>query len=270
VNFSLAKRAGSPLRALARLPIFAAATLLFVVITGMIAKGGQGKARHLTIVEAGAGMGRAAATRYRAFYSSSASTLSVSGYDPSAVLDLVGSTATVERTFELNRSGARLFDFVTRPWETMVVREDGFSSLGGGVSLVAEGADVRVTNRLGRDLASVIIGLPDGSLHYFPEIVEGKSVRARSGVAAAPPVSSVIRPLAASRFMSALGSDAPGLYDAWRAIENMTGYTVDFWPHDIPVLIAEIRGADGRKHDAGLVIDRNRMLLRVVGYGGVP
>jgi hypothetical protein len=152
----------------------------------------------------------------------------------------------------------------------MVVREDGFSNLGGGVSLVAEGTDVRATNRLGRDLANVVVGLPDGSLHYFPELREGETVRARSGAPASPPVSSVIRPLATSRFASAFGPDSAALQDAWRAVETMTGYTVDFWPHDVPVLIAEIRGADGRAQDAGLVIDRNRMLLRVVGYGGVP
>jgi hypothetical protein len=39
---------------------------------------------------------------------------------------------------------------------------------------------------------------------------------------------------------------------------------------DVPVLIAELEGGEGRTHDSGLTVDVDRVLVRVVGWGGVP
>jgi hypothetical protein len=36
------------------------------------------------------------------------------------------------------------------------------------------------------------------------------------------------------------------------------------------VLIAQIEGGEGKTNDSGLRVDVDRVLLRVVGYGGVP
>ena len=38
----------------------------------------------------------------------------------------------------------------------------------------------------------------------------------------------------------------------------------------MPVLIAELDGGEGRSQDSGLRLDLDRVLVRVVGYGGVP
>src|SRR5205814_553850 len=56
LNFYLARRAGKPLRALIRLPMASGVALALVVALGMGGRGISGRARRLTLVEAGAGM----------------------------------------------------------------------------------------------------------------------------------------------------------------------------------------------------------------------
>ena len=41
-------------------------------------------------------------------------------------------------------------------------------------------------------------------------------------------------------------------------------------PDDVPVLIAQLDGGEGRLKDTGYEIDRDRVIVRVVGFGGVP
>ncbi len=41
-------------------------------------------------------------------------------------------------------------------------------------------------------------------------------------------------------------------------------------PDDVPVLIGELEGGEGRTTDSGRRLDVDRVLVRVVGYGGVP
>src|SRR4029079_16360839 len=61
VNFSLASKIGKPLRALRHLPICAPITFALIVGIGVAAKGVTGRARHLTLIEAGAGMTKGSA-----------------------------------------------------------------------------------------------------------------------------------------------------------------------------------------------------------------
>jgi hypothetical protein len=77
-----------------------------------------------------------------------------------------------------------------------------------------------------------------------------------------------VSPLAAYLLAPILEPDAPGLGQAWQAIEQTAGDDVDWFPHDVPVVLAQIDGGEGRASDSGLVIERDRLLLRVVGYGG--
>src|SRR4030095_14005527 len=72
LNFYLARRAGQPLRALSRLPLWSGAALCLVVVLGLLGRGVSGRARRLSLIEAGAGMTRAVATRFRGLYASSA------------------------------------------------------------------------------------------------------------------------------------------------------------------------------------------------------
>jgi hypothetical protein len=67
-----------------------------------------------------------------------------------------------------------------------------------------------------------------------------------------------------------LEADAPGLGEAWHALEEAADTTSDWFPGDVPVLLEQLDGGDGRASDAGLRLESDRLLVRVVGYGGKP
>jgi hypothetical protein len=278
LNFYLASKKGKPLRALWHLPIWSGATMGAIVVLGAFAKGVSGRARHLTFIEAGAGMTQGSVTRFRGFYSSAAEQLLIRASDRGNVLDVAGSDASeTSRELVVDRDGARLERFQAKPWQTLVVREDGFTSLGGGVSLVERGADVEVKNRTARDLLAVLVWRPKGEVTYFPRIKDGESVLASAGRALPKKVGRRrflgtlnLRDLDAHAFASTVEADAKGAGDAWRAIDDLVDNNVNWWPDDAPALVAQIEGGEGRTQDSGLGMDLDRVLLRVVGVGGVP
>jgi hypothetical protein len=273
LNFYLAQRAGRPLRALIYLPVWAGIALAGIVLLGVLGKGVSGRARHLTLIEAGAGMARASITRFRGLYGARADDLTVRAARGS-VLDVLGEPDEVMRDLVVDRDGLRLEKLREKPWEVQVVREDGFTSLAGGVSLV-QGADGRlsVKNRCARDLLSVVVKAPGQDFVYFPKIADGETVSLGRGrvLGSAPPgASSGNHLLSVSSFHDAVEAHAKGVGAAWDALETLTGGDADWWPNDVPVLIAELEGGEGRTQDSGLRLDIDRVLLRVVGYGGVP
>ncbi len=274
LNFYLARRAGTPLRALLRLPVLSALALALVVALGALGRGVNGRARRLTLVEAGAGMPRAAAIRFRGLYASSARERTVQASARGNVLDVAGDAETTGRRLVVDRDGARLTNLRGRPWEVVVVQEDGFMGLGGGVSLLrALDGSVSVHNRVGRDLLGVVL-MPGGSrgARFFVRIKDGESVAESAG-----------QPLALTR-SGALGrsglnlglakdrleSCSKGLSSAWDAIESATTRNIDFWPEDVPVLLGQLDGGEGKLTDSGFPLEADRALLRVVGVGGVP
>ncbi len=273
LNFHLAQRAGRPLRALVHLPMWAGIALLSIVALGVIGKGFSGRARHLTLIEAGAGMSRAAITRFRGLYGARSDDVTVRAARGS-VLDVLGEPDEVMRDLVVDRDGLRLEKLREKPWQVQVVREDGFTGLGAGVSLV-QGPDTPLTikNRCARDLLSVVVKAPGQGLRYFPKIADGASVSIGSGrvISVGPSSSSSgTHPLSVSAFQESVESHAKGSGAAWDALESLTGTDADWWPEDVPVLIAELEGGEGRTQDSGLRLDMDRVLLRVVGYGGVP
>jgi hypothetical protein len=273
LNFYLAQRAGRPLRALVYLPVWAGIALAGIVVLGILGKGVSGRARHLTLIEAGAGMARASITRFRGLYGARADDLTVRAARGS-VLDVLGEPDDVRRDLVVDRDGVRLERLREKPWEVQVVREDGFTALAGGVSLVT-GSDGRlaVKNRCARDLLSVVVKAPGQDFVYFPKIVDGATVSVWRGraVGPAPPSSaSGNHPLFVSSFHDAVEEHAKGAGGAWEALETLTGSDADWWPDDVPVLIGEVEGGEGHNLDSGLRLDVDRVLLRVVGYGGVP
>lgn len=289
LNFSLASRAGRPLRALRHLPIYAAVTFAVIVALGMFAKGITGRARHLTLVEAGGGMTKGSAQRWRGFFSSRAKELTVHTTDGSSVVSTAAASDSVEDEDHLlvDRDGARLVDVAALPWQTVVVREHGFASLGEGIALVRGGsAGVSVVNRSGRDLRGVILRLPDGSFFYTAKLKDGDKIASTAMTAIAGSAawstwearlkstthagSIELHPLAASALRAGMEGDAPGLGDAWTAIEEAAGYTVDWFPDGVPVLLGQLDGGEGRSFDSGLHIESDRLLVRVVGFGGAP
>jgi hypothetical protein len=277
LNFYLASKRGKPLTALWHLPIWAGGAMGLIVALGAVAKGVSGRARHLSLIEAGAGMNRAAVTRFRGFYASAAEQLLVRGTDRESVLDVAGDDEGTSRILVVDRDGARLEKFQAKPWETVVVREDGFVSLGGGVSITAEGSDLAIKNRTARDLIGVVVWRPKASPVYFPRLKDGQSVLASAGRALPKKIGKTryfgslsVRDLDADAFASTVEADVKGAGDAWRALDTATETTVDWWPDDVPVLIAQLEGGEGKSQDSGLRVDSDRVFVRVVGYGGVP
>ena len=79
-----------------------------------------------------------------------------------------------------------------------------------------------------------------------------------------------LHPLAAHLLGSFLDRDAPGLAEAWGAVEDASTQTTDWFPDGIPSLIAQIDGGEGKVSDSGLRLETDRLLVRVVGFGGRP
>ncbi len=275
LSFWLATRRGRPLRALLHLPFWAAGTLAAIVVLGFIGKGVRGRARHFTLAEAGAGMERAAAARFRGFYAPSSREIVVRPVSRGNLIDVAQGDTFVERTLVVDRDGARLEHLRTKPWATVVAREDGFLSLAGGISITpdAEGG-VLVKNRTARDLVGVVLKPPGRAAVGFSRIKDGQRVREQDGEALSPqlgtaPVYTLLRPLGTSFVAETLDGYAEGLSRAWTTLEAL-GNNVNFWPDDVPVLLAQLDGGEGTRSDAGFDVDQDRVLVRIVGFGGVP
>jgi hypothetical protein len=286
VNFALAARSGRPLRALRRLPLFSAVAFALVVGIGSAAKGFVGRARHLGLIEAGAGMSKGNVRRYRAFYTSGARELTIPATDATSLL-LTATPDSTDRVdhFVVDRDGARLVEVGALPWQTVVVREDGLASLGDGIAIVNDGeTGITVINRTGRNLRGALLRTPHGPTFYFARIADGDRVGTSAGKdlrtdpdgrvwesavgrAGRAGVLS-FRALEADSLAPILEADAPGLAAAWWAISDAAGPRVDWFPDDVPVLLAQLDGGEGRTKDAGLRIDSDRLLVRVVGFGG--
>jgi len=290
LNFTFNANKGKPLRALLWLAILSAATFFVIVGIGVAAKGVNGRSRHLTLVEAGAGMQKGTARRWRGFFSPRAQELTVRTSDSSSVVMTAIVAAPAERNDHMvvDRDGARLVDVAALPWQTVVIREDGFASLGEGISILHEGdKDIAVINRSGRDLRAAILVMPGASgARYFTKIKDGERVLASAGkdldatadgrtwvgqIGATARAGFVdLHSLGATYLGALLDNDAPGLADAWWAMEESSGGMTDWFPEGVPVLLGQLDGGEGRTVDAGLKLERDRLLVRVVGYGGRP
>ncbi len=278
LNFYLASKKGKPLRALWHLPIWSGATMGAIVVLGALAKGVTGRARHLTVIEAGAGMTHGSVTRFRGFYAAAAEQLLVRASDRQNVLDVAGDDAAeTSRELVVDRDGARLEKLQAKPWQTVVVREDGFTSLGGGVSLVDRGTDIEITNRTARDLLGVLVWNPKTEASYFPRIKDGERVLASAGRKLPKKIGRRrfvgtlnLRDLDAQDFAPTIEADVKGAGEAWKAIDELIDNNVNWWPDDAPTLIGQLEGGEGKTVDSGLAVDFDRVLVRVVGFGGVP
>lgn len=287
LNYSLAARRNKPLAALRRLPIFALITFLLIVGIGMLAKGVNGRARHLSLVDAGAGMSKAMIRRYRGFFASRAKELTVRTTDPSSILRtaIVSEPGEAEDRLVVDREGARLENVNALPWQTLVMREDGVASIGDGIAVVKkEGGGVTVKNKSGHDLRAALLRLPGGEVRYFAKIADGEQVESAAGrdvgteardrswlagVNTTHPIGAMqIHGLDAYAMGPILDQDAPGLADAWMALEEAAERDCAWFVDDVPVLLGQLDGGEGRSSDSSLRLESDRLLVRVVGYGG--
>jgi hypothetical protein len=206
-------------------------------------------------------------------YASSARERTVQSSARGNVLDVAGDAETTGRHLVVDRDGARLVNLRGRPWEVIVVREDGFVGVGGGVSLLPVEGGVMIKNRVGRDLLGAVL-MPAGSssARFWHRIRDGEAVLETSGQAISVSRTGSLgrSPLSLGLAKDTLDGAAKGLSSAWDAIEGATTRSIDFWPEDVPVLLAQLDGGEGKLTDSGFPIEADRALLRVVGEGGVP
>jgi hypothetical protein len=275
ISFRRAAKKNDPIRAILELPLWSLGAVVAIVAVGAVAKGTRSRARRLTLVECGVGTDRCAALRMRALFASSADTLHVEATEPSALPEVVGGSRGMSRALVMERDKARLEDLQGRPWETVLVREDGFDDLGGAVTLVKAGAGYELHNGLSHALVGVIASRPGTDLTFFPRVDAGATVKfdagrvlVGSGVTPSPPTPGsgyTPRRLEANRFLAPVNDVSKGVGDAWQALEFSAADNIDWWPETMPVVLAEIEGGSGQKQDSGLDIDSDHRLLRVVG-----
>ncbi|MGC4086468.1 MAG: hypothetical protein QM756_00965 [Polyangiaceae bacterium] len=275
LNFYLAARKGQPLRALWQLPLWSFVTLSLIMLLGLFGKGVSGRARRLTLYDGGAGLSRAAAVRFRGFYAASSRELDVRASRRDHLLDLGGPGVDMSRKLTIDADGPRLTGLRTKPWQTVMVREDGFGELAGGISVTTSNGDLLVKNRSSRDLLGVVVRAANGEATYFARIRDGQSARAADGVAlgnfgAAPSGSYSAAPLESGRFSGTLDHDYPGLGRAWNALEPAFAADTEWWPSDVPVVLGALDGGEGKLSDSGMAVDYDRVLVRIVGEGGLP
>jgi hypothetical protein len=169
-----------------------------------------------------------------------------------------------------------LEDLTSLPWQTVVVSEDGFTELGGGIA-VREKADgtVTVANHTGRDLLNVTVWAPKTNATFFPTVGAGATVLSSSGRLLFSPAarsdatagSRTVHMLEVNYLTPLLGHSADEMVTQWSAISSAAGWT-DWWPDDVPVVTGQLRGGEGVKTDGGLRVESDVLLFRVVGEGG--
>lgn len=281
LNFTLWRRRGRPLRALVWLPVISGAAFASVVVVGVVAKGCSGRARHLTVVEAGAGMERGTARRWRGFFVPTSRELTVRTGSGASVLgsELMDHGEPPVDRLRLDRDGLRLVELNVRPWETLVVREDGYVDLGGGVAMTKNASgEIVVTNRTGKKLRGVIVwdpSTPTGVTYFHETLEDGQSLATSGmttvgGVAAGSPHGGMTIDFDVYVIDDELDLAAAGLSDAWMAVIDAIPWRKSWFTNTVPVMLAQIEGGEGKTSDTGLVLDSDRLLVRVVGLGGAP
>jgi hypothetical protein len=177
----------------------------------------------------------------------------------------------------LEKDGAVLENLTSLPWQTVVVSEDGFTELGGGVA-VREQPDgsVVVANHSGRRLKNVVVWAPKADASWFSSIDTGETVISTSGRTVFVPSGRItisagarsVHEIDASRFQTMLGHAGEDMQTRWSAVSSAAGSSIDWWPDDVPVVIGEVEGGEGVKTDATLRVESDTLLFRVVGEGG--
>jgi len=133
---------------------------------------------------------------------------------------------------------------------------------------------------MARDLRAVILIAPAAAMgaprkvYFFESIADGEKKSASEGksVSFAPwrTGSTRLDESDLTPIRSELEGESSGLVAAWAALGQVSGRNVDWWPEDVPILMAQVDGGEGVTSDAGLRVEMDRVLIRLVGYGGVP
>ena len=283
VTFLRAQRKGTPLSPLKWAPLWSAATFASLVVVGLAVKGLRGRSRRVSLTEIGSGMTRGSITRFRGFYTSETKALSVAATDRSDVLDVMSSDSVMgaDAVMRLDRGGSVLENITSLPWQTLVIREDGFRDLKGSVTLAGTGTALTAQNHTGQTIKDVLFYVPGDGIRYFTEMKDGETLTASAGKLvqsaysrrSASAGSMTIHVLGEGEFAysSAIAKkDGDRIEKTWKPVSSAAGEQVDWWPDDQPVLMGELDGGEGVKTDSSLRLETDHALLRVVGKGGAP
>jgi hypothetical protein len=279
LTFLRAHRRGRPLDPLVWAPVASATCFALIVVVGLAGKGWSGRARHIALVEAGAGMSRGSARRFRGFFASQTRAMRVRASEPTSVLEVVTTDSRSQGTpvLRLDKDGASLEDLTSLPWQTVVVSEDGFTELGSGIAVREKGdGSVVVANHTGRELRNVVVWAPKADASFFATVAPGDTILSSGGrtLFAASARRSVtagtrtVHPLDLHFMTTVLGHSSDDVVTQWSAMSSAAGSATDWWPDDVPAVIGEIRGGEGVKTDAGLRVESDVLLFHVVGEGG--
>lgn len=278
VNFLRAKNRGKPLRPLVLAPIFSAVAFGAIVLVGLGVKGWRGRTRHLAFAETGSGSVRSSITRFRGFYTSETRSLSITASDRTSVLDVLSSDSIMDdkALVRVDRDGFSLENITSLPWQTLVVRENGFIDLKGGVTITTTPGSPAVTevkNDTGATLLDALVYVPGDGVRYFDSIKNGDKVTASAGRLV---LSGAARRTTSAGAMTVHAFDPATIATmldskngervtkTWAPITQVAGDAVDWWPDDKTVVLADVEGGERVKSDNGLSVESDRMLLRVV------
>ena len=278
VNFLRAKNRGKPLRPLLLAPIFSAVAFGAIVLVGLGVKGWRGRTRHLAFAETGSGSTRTSITRFRGFYTSETRSLSITASDRTSVLDVLSSDSIMDdkALVRVDRDGFSLENITSLPWQTLVVRENGFIDLKGGVTITTTPGSPTVTevkNDTGSTLLDALVYVPGDGVRYFENIKNGDKVTSSAGRLV---LSGAARRTTSAGAMTVHAFDPATIATmldsksgervtkTWAPITQVAGDAVDWWPDDKTVVLADVEGGEHVKTDNGLSVEADRMLLRVV------
>lgn len=285
VVFLRARKKDKPFLPLTWAPLLSIAAFGSIVLAGLAVKGWTGRSRQIAMVETGAGFTRGAARRYRGFFTSETKALRISATDPASIIDVVhfDSLVSQDSSLSVDRDGLSLDKITSLPWQTLVVREDGFTDLKGPVSVIKNDLgstpNATIVNHTGKELLDVIVYLPLDGARWIPSIKNGASADSSKGQflwgsssrRATSAGTATVHMLDSASLGTPLGKkDGDRVSATWHLAETSTDETVDWWPDDSPVVLTELVDPDHPATDSGLRVESERMLLRVIGYGGAP
>jgi hypothetical protein len=124
----------------------------------------------------------------------------------------------------------------------------------------------------------VIVWAPRLGATFFATVAIGETVVSTAGRTVFTPATRrvepagtrPVHPLELGSFTPLLGASAEDLVTQWSALSSAAGASTDWWPDDLPVALGELRGGEGVKTDAGLRVESDVLLFRVLGEGGTP
>ncbi len=276
--FGRARKLGQPLSVLRATPLLALGLFVLLVGLGKLGKGFKGRARRLQVLELAGGSTKGSATTFHAFYVADPNVVEVVASRPIDTVHVVEPFSEGD-PIELDRGSIAVRGVRAHPWQTIVVAEEGARDVAGGIVLEGNGQKLTLINKTNWTLEHVVLhpetmAAAPARSRYFAKVLPGETVVARDGIA----VDRRVRPLP-YHFVAGGGGGEPLIKDndpsadaidaldalvtAWSGSSFPAGEPVPFTQ---PVATALVRTSGGQS--SGLTIEREAILIRVLGLGG--